>query len=741
MRRLGFWATTAMAAALGSGVLGAALAEEADAEDGTITVTATRAPTDTFNAPAPVTVITAEEIEENLATDIKDLVRFEPGVSVRTEPSRFAAALGATGRSGNSGFNIRGLDGNRVLFQIDGVRVPDSFAFGPNSFGRGDYMDLDLLQSVEIVRGPASALYGSDGLAGVVSFITKDPSDFLRNDESFGVRTRLAYSSADDSIAAGVTAAADFGAFSGLVAYTRREGHETENQGENNALDSRRTAPNPQDVTSNAILARLVFEPNAQHRVRLTADYSDREVVTEAYTARAIPPTPPATYAATAVIDLDGLDESDRSRVALDYTFENEGGVLDRVFAAAYYQESWLRQFTYEDRFTAADRTRDTTYDNDVWGLNLQADFVFNTGAVSHRLIVGGDYSLSTQGAIRGGTVATPPAVFPERPFPETEYTRAGAFVVDEISLFGGGLVFFPALRFDYYELNPQASPIYYGTLSGQDDSHVSPKLGVVAWPTDTFGLFFNYGAGFKAPAPSEVNNYFENLTFPGSAYTSVPNPDLDPETSDSVEAGIRFRDINMLGATWRASGSIFQSWYEDFISQEIVGGNGQIATPFIYQYVNLAELETWGVEARADAAWENGFGFTIASSFARGDYTNAAGTTPYAPIDPWRVVAGVSYNEPQGRFGGQFIVTYSQKKEMGESSLTAYRPDRFYIADLTAYWNITDAAQLRVGVFNLTDETYAWWSDVRGLTGMPAARDAYTQPGRNYSASISYRF
>ena len=122
MRRLGFWATTAMAAALGSGVLGAALAEEADAEDGTITVTATRAPTDTFNAPAPVTVITAEEIEENLATDIKDLVRFEPGVSVRTEPSRFAAALGATGRSGNSGFNIRGLDGNRVLFQIDGVR-------------------------------------------------------------------------------------------------------------------------------------------------------------------------------------------------------------------------------------------------------------------------------------------------------------------------------------------------------------------------------------------------------------------------------------------------------------------------------------------------------------------------------------------------------------------------------------------------------------------------------------------
>lgn len=740
--RSAFWASTALAAALGVGIAGAAHAEDAD-NDGpvTITVTATRTPTDTFNAPSPVTVITAEDIEQNLAADIKDLIRFEPGVSVRTEPSRFAAALGATGRSGNSGFNIRGLDGNRVLFQIDGVRVPDAFSFGPNSFGRGDYMDLDLLNSVEIVRGPASALYGSDGLAGVVSFITKDPNDFLAPDEAFGARARVAYASADDSIAAGVTVAGRVGDWSALVAYTRREGGETENQGRDHSLDSRRTAPNPQDVTSNALLARLVFEPNAQHRVRLTADYSDREIVTEAYTARAVPPPPPTPYAASAVIDLDGIDESDRSRVALDYTFTNEGGVLDRLFVAAYYQESWLRQYTYEDRFTSADRTRDTTYDNDVWGVNLQADFVFNTGALSHRLIVGGDYSFSTQGAIRGGTVPTPPAVFPERPFPETDYTRLGAFVVDEISLMGGKLVFFPALRFDYYELEPQASAIYYGTLSGQDDSHVSPKLGIVAWPTDTFGLFFNYGAGFKAPAPSEVNNYFENLTFPGNAYTSIPNSDLDPETSDSVELGVRLRDVSLLGANWRASASVFQSWYEDFISQEVVAGDGQIATPFIYQYINLSELEVWGLEARAAAAWENGLGFSISSSFAQGDFTRAGVTSPYAPIDPWRVVAGLSYTEPQGRFGGQFIVTYSQKKEMSEAALNAYRPDRFWIADVTAFWHITEAATLRLGVFNVTDEAYSWWSDVRGLTGTPAARDAYTQPGRNYSASISYRF
>lgn len=172
----GLWGISALALSLG--VAGTAAAQTADEKpDAELTVTATRVAQDTFDVPNAVSVITADEIEENLVTDIKDLVRFEPGVSVQNSPARFNTALAATGRDGNAGFTIRGLGGNRVLFQVDGVRVPDTFDFGPILFGRGDYVDLDLLQSVEILRGPGSALYGSDGLAGVVSFITKDPEE------------------------------------------------------------------------------------------------------------------------------------------------------------------------------------------------------------------------------------------------------------------------------------------------------------------------------------------------------------------------------------------------------------------------------------------------------------------------------------------------------------------------------------------------------------------------------------
>ena len=76
----------------------------ADDSLGTITVTATRIATPVIEAPATVSVVTAAEIDDLLIDDIKDLVRFEPGVSVRSQPSRFTAALGSTGRDGN--FNV-----------------------------------------------------------------------------------------------------------------------------------------------------------------------------------------------------------------------------------------------------------------------------------------------------------------------------------------------------------------------------------------------------------------------------------------------------------------------------------------------------------------------------------------------------------------------------------------------------------------------------------------------------------
>lgn len=95
-------------------------AAQAAGEGEQIVVTATRTPLAIDDVPATVTVIDAEDIADDMVTDIKDLVRYEPGVSVRRAPARFGAALGTLGRARNEDFVIRGIGGNRVLIQVAG---------------------------------------------------------------------------------------------------------------------------------------------------------------------------------------------------------------------------------------------------------------------------------------------------------------------------------------------------------------------------------------------------------------------------------------------------------------------------------------------------------------------------------------------------------------------------------------------------------------------------------------------
>lgn len=698
-----------------------------------ITVVGTRTQRRVDDVPASVSVITAETIENNLVTDIKDLIRFEPGVSVPTSPARFSAALSGAGRDGNSGFTIRGMGGNRVLIIQDGVRVPDGFAFGAQSVGRGGYNDLDLVKSVEILRGPASALYGSDGIAGAVSFTSKDPSDFIASGENFGARARVGYSSADEGWTEGLALAGRAGSLSGLLAYTRRDAHETENMAETGGTGSARTQPNPQEFASNAVLGKLVWDVNDNHSVRLTYDHFDQEMDGEAL----------SSYSAT-VIGLTAHDETQRDRVSLDWRFSDVFG-LDDGSVAAHWQDATTTQFTFEDRTPAVDRTRDVTFDNSVWGLAAQGSRTFGGPSLQHRVTVGGDWSRTTQEGIRDGTVPPVGEPFPARPFPKTEYDLAGLFVQDEITLMGGRLSIIPALRYDWYELTPKADALFPAPAEGQSDSHLSPKIGVIFWADDHFGVFANYAQGFKAPSPMQVNNFFANPVF---GYESIPNPDLTPETSESIEGGFRFRNLDMFGGNLSLSTTAFHTSYDDFINQVVVRGTGVPGVdPLIYQYVNLTEVKIWGLEARGDIRWDNGFSAIVAASFADGEQETEGERGKLTSIDPIKVVAGLNYAAPSGVWGGGATVTWSDDKSNYDCGGGLCWPgEEFAILDLTAFWNVTEKATLRAGVFNVFDEKYAWWSDVRGLSrpavdARPATLDAFTQPGRNFGVSVNLRY
>ena len=131
-----------------------------------VVVSATRTNQTMDTVAASVAVISEKEIEENMVKDLNDLFEYTPGVTVN-----------GTQRQGVQSINIRGTEGKRVKILVDGASQPGVFSGGPYSFINSSAVtvDPDMLKSVEIVKGAASSLHGSDAIGGVVAFETKDP--------------------------------------------------------------------------------------------------------------------------------------------------------------------------------------------------------------------------------------------------------------------------------------------------------------------------------------------------------------------------------------------------------------------------------------------------------------------------------------------------------------------------------------------------------------------------------------
>lgn len=695
-----------------------------------VSVTATRTERTVDEVPATVTVIDAPAIERNLATDIKDLVRYEPGVSVRSEVNRF----------GNSSYTIRGIGGNRVLLLLDGVRVPDQFAGGPIQLGR-DLVDLDAVKSVEIVRGPASSLYGSDAIGGVVAYATKDPADYLAGTgQPAYLSVKAQYAGADASLAETLTAAGTGGALEALVLYTRRDGRETDNQGTNDAAGAARTTPNPQDTGANGLLGKLVYRLNAGNAFTLTLDGLDRRVRTDVISARG--PVPGATLQSQLADDAVS-----RRRVSLAQAYRAAPASLFRTLRWQVYAQNHESRERVEERRTvgasARLRVSDFRFIQDVRGaeLALESDL-----GGAQRLVYGLDVSETETARPRDrieynlDTGASTQTVagerFPNKNFPDTTTRRAGAYVQDEIAFAGGRASLIAGLRYDDYRLTPNPDAAFAnanpgGTPQPLAAARLSPKLGALVKLGPLVSAYAQYARGFRAPPYDDANSAFANAAF---GYETLPNPDLKPETSDSYELGVR-----LAGARTRASLALFDNRYRDFIETVVASsadtnGNG-IAREF--QAQNLARVRIRGLEARAELDLGGGFRVRTAAAYARGE--NAQTGAPLDSIDPSQAVLGLRY-APGERWHLELVTTLVNDKER-VSDTALFAAPGYGVLDVLGQYRFGRHARLNWGVFNLTDKTYWQWADVRGEPAASPALDRYTQPGRAFGASVAYQF
>lgn len=709
-------------------------AEEAATQFDVITVTATRSEQTLDEVPSTVSVHEEREIDQRNVKNIKDLVRYEPGISVSGSGSRF----------GLSGFTIRGIGGNRVLTQVDGVGVPDAFTFGPFLDARRNYIDPDTVKRVEIIRGPASSLYGSDALGGAVSFLTKDAADYLDEGDDTFARFKTGYDGSDDSWQRSATFAARQGSVDGLLHIGRRDGQALDSHGGEGGIGASREDSNPSDYRTDNLLAKLGWDYTDGSRLQLAyeryQDDADTRVLSE--------------YSTTATVrTYDAQDSTDRERVTLSHRLLLDSALADQVQWQLSHQESQIRQRTHQERFSAGRprlRDRDSRYEEQLWAFNTQFDKAFSLGETQHALIYGVDLKrldssdLRTGGEIFADTGATVPTspfseTFPISDFPDPVTEEYALFVQDSIEI--GRWTLLPGLRYDYYRLKPDVTDEYLNgnpvdsSPSSFSDSALSPKFGVTYRLDDAHSIYGQYAAGFRAPNAVDIFGEFVNVA---GNYQTIANTDLKPETSDSFEVGLRGEyAVGSFGL------ALFYNRYEDFIEQVTLAedptGNGRLT----FQYQNLDRVTIRGAEARGELRLDRTLGLPEGTSL-RGAIAYARGKNeetgqPINSVDPLKAVFGLGYDAPSGRFGGELAWTLAAAKERIDETQTAdqFEPAGYGTLDLTGWWQMTEQVSLNAGLFNLTDKEYWQWGDVRGLNESNPGRTRYSQPGRYAAVNV----
>jgi len=700
-----------------------------------ITVSGTRTPRRVQDAPASVRVINKEEIDTNQVRNLRDLIRYEPNVSVGNSP-----------RFGFQNFNIRGVEGNRILFQVDGIRLPSQFDLPPFGTGR-DFVDLSTLKSVEVLKSPASTLYGSDALGGVLTFVTIDPKDLLDlvgKDTYFGISS--GFSSANNGFSNTLTFATKVDKLEAALIYTRRDFKEVQRNGDRSFTDT-------QTGRSNSYFGKLVYRFDDFNALKFTTDVLNRSTETTIARANLLQ----ETGGATTVSRLLSNFSTNRTRLSLEYEFNNPNSdfFIQLAKVQFFYQNTETPEDTLENRTARGQpvfRFGQNNFSDRIFGGNIQLESNFRTGEVAHKLTYGLDVSsqdnqrprdrLQTNLITGVQTRNFIPDNFPSRDFPNSNTFRLGLYTQDEISFNNGEFSLIPGIRYDLYSLatSPDADFFRNGSPAPANfnSGAISPRLALLWRASPETTVFAQYARGFRAPLYDEINSGFANTLF---GYRVVPNPDLKAETSDGFELGVRG---NYPQGRFSLVG--FYNAYNNFIQQfvdtgtEIVPG---FARPFIrFQSQNIGDARIYGLEASGEYRFSpspDGFSLIGSLGLAVGD--NLTDNEPLETVNPFKAVAGLRYRSPEKVWGTDLTLTFVGAPRVPENS-TLFIPASYATLDLQSFYNFTKDLTVNLGIFNLLNAKYYEYSDLRTFPAADAARvDRFAQPGINVSATLNYRF
>ncbi|MDA3969396.1 TonB-dependent receptor domain-containing protein [Helicobacter ibis] len=630
----------------------------------TSVISATGFEQDVKDAPASISIITKEDLENRPVADIADAIKDVPGVDV------------SVSKLGTYSFNIRGYGSNYVLVLVDGKRQNSVRGFQGNGFGEADnaYLPpLAMIERIEIIKGPASTLYGGDAVGGVVNIITKkNPSEvtgtisfdtkFQQHPDLYGnykgINSYLAFPLLKDTLSLSLR-----GQYKTREKSNLKWPTQTDLSNPNTAYPSH--SPGAFDMGN--IGTRLNWTINEQNNMYFDAEHY---------------------FQKTATNNTSGKSVAVNKKYRKNNLLLNHDGYYHFGTLNTYLQSQTTSEVGSSSIAGNGAVSKGARLDSEVYIAESKAIIPISMGNLGGMSLSAGAQFMyenfvtfaSSAGALQGKdqdqtTIS---------PYAEAEY-----YITDSLILTGG-------LRYAKSDLF---------------DGEFIPRGYLVYHLTDNITLKGGVAKGYKTPEAKVLTSGEYSLGYYG-------NPNLKPESSINYELGTIF-DFNHYG---NVSITAFQTEFRDEISSEMYdyqamlpnGAECSVDTGCYYS-VNRGRNEALGVEVALTSGEYKGFSANVSYTFLDKKYKdgikNVLGgdRVENAP----RHTAILKLNYTSGKLSS-YIKATGRYDTLAKSKGGGNRPilglDKykdFYVVDLGMSYKLSKSSSISLAINNLFDRDF----------------------------------
>ncbi|MFD1197938.1 TonB-dependent receptor domain-containing protein [Brucella gallinifaecis] len=650
--------------------------EDATAADGSIilkqiVVSASSVATELKDAPASISVVDQDKLQQRGSADITEALRTVPGVNI------------GFGSDGTRGISMRGMGSGYTLILIDGKRVNAGLTTMRHYNGDYNWIPIDAIERIEVVRGPMSTLYGSDAMGGVVNIITKK---------------------ADQHWTGSLTAE-----------WNQPDNNGTGLQKKLSGYISGPIVPNELTFTAYGSLGRQKpADPNDQNGIEVARGIDDYEINTK-FTWT---PTTNQTF------EIEGGTGLEKYKPYLSEGQIDTNTEIRRTTGSFRHIGEWdFGTSTITGQIEHAVNKHDTT---DRTGTAITGDTAIsvNTYILDGKLSMPLDFwfeqDLTVGAEYRYENMKDPENLGKDNTLtgttgsPETSMWTAAVFLEDQIKL-REDLKLTAGLRLDQHQ--------EFGT-------HASPRVYLNYDLTEKLTLRAGWAQAFKAPNLRQLNPNWVQVSrgrgcgAVGGPCEMVGNPDLKPETSNSFEVGAQYTDD-----LWEAGLTYFYNEIDDKITSARVASLILPDGTKYVQQVNIDKARTQGLEGgltiypHPDWTWNNTFTYLFESKNLETGMPLSADPEYSVHTElSWRVRENLNLIASMDFYGKQ--VDYTANPE----TLVAQNVSAYNITNFSFKYDPTDNFTLRAGVNNIFDK-------------QPRTESNYAENGRSYFVSLTSKF